>query len=134
MSDPQNKRKSSRYARQDSLMAQVTATIQTAAADKMTWPGKTLDISKRGLRIMGNNSLPIGAIVDLWVEIAGMKGKFYLNSEVRWSVVDDRLGYIMGVELREGLGSDIGHWERLFEKKPSTRMQRQTNDAWGNAI
>ena len=134
MSNPQNKRKTSRYARQDSLMAQVTATIQSVTSEKMTWPGKTLDISKRGLRIMGKNSLPIGAIVDLWVEVAGLKGKFYLNSEVRWSVVDDRLGYIMGVELREGLGSDIGHWERLFEKKPSTRMQRQTNDAWGNAF
>jgi len=134
MSDTQNKRKNSRYARQDHLMAQVTGTIQSIESSKMSWPAKTLDISRRGLRILGKNSLPIGAVVDLWVEVAGLKGKFYLNSEVRWSMLDDRLGYIMGVELREGLGSDISHWERLFEKKPSTRMQRQTNDAWGNAI
>lgn len=134
MSNSKNKRRTNRYARQDSLMAQVTATIQSISTDKLTWPAKTLDISRRGLRIMGKNSLPIGAVVDLWVEVAGLKGKFYLNSEVRWSVVDDRLGYVMGVELRECHGSDIGHWERLFEKKPSTRMQRQTIDAWGNAI
>ena len=134
MSNPQNKRKSSRYARQDRLMAQVTASTQSIDADKVSWPAKTLDISKKGLRILGSSSLPIGAVVDLWVEVAGLKGKFYLNSEVRWSLVDDRLGYVMGVELREGIGSDISHWERLFEKKPSTRMQRQTNDAWGNAI
>ena len=134
MSKPQNQRKNNRYARQDQLMAQVTSQMYSADTDKATWQAKTLDISKRGIRILGTNSLPIGSTVDLWVEIAGLKGKFYLNSEVRWSSVDDRLGYIMGVELREGLGSDISHWERLFEKKPSTRMQRHTNDAWGNAI
>ena len=134
MLNPQNKRKTSRYARQDRLMAQVTASIQAVDTAKKSWPAKTLDISKRGLRILGSNSLPIGAVVDLWIEVAGLKGKFYLSSEVRWSRMDDRLGYIMGVELREGLGSDIGHWERLFEKKPSTKMQRKTNDAWGNAI
>lgn len=134
MSNPQNKRKASRYARQDRVMAQVTASVQATDIEKMSWPAKTLDISKRGLRIIANSSLPIGAVVDLWVEVAGLKGKFYLNSEVRWATVDDRLGYVMGVELREGMGSDIGHWERLFEKKPSTKMQRKTNDAWGNAI
>lgn len=134
MLNPQNKRKTSRYARQDRLMAQVTASIQPIDAAKKSWPAKTLDISKRGLRILGSDSLPIGAVVDLWVEVAGLKGKFYLSSEVRWSRIDDSLGHIMGVELRDGLGSDIGHWERLFEKKPSTKMQRKTNDAWGNAI
>lgn len=134
MQNPQNKRKSNRYARQDRLMAQVTGSVQATDIEKMSWPAKTLDISKRGLRIIGSSSLPIGAVVDLWVEVTGLKGKFYLNSEVRWARIDDRLGYIMGVELREGHGSDISHWERLFEKKPSTRMQRQTIDAWGNAI
>jgi PilZ domain len=134
MQSPQNKRKSNRYARQDRLMAQVASSVQTTGIEKMSWPARTLDISKRGLRIIGKSSLPIGAVVDLWVEVAGLKGKFYLNSEVRWASVDDRLGFIMGVELREGHGSDIGHWERLFEKKSSTRMQRKTNDAWGNAI
>lgn len=133
MSNVQNNRKNSRYARQDRLMSQVTASIQSVDVDKVTTPGKTLDISKRGLRIRSNDSVPIGSMLDLWVEISGLKGKFYLSSEVRWSKLDDRLGHIMGVELREGLGSDIVQWERLFEKKPSTRMQRKTNDAWGNA-
>ena len=134
MINPENQRKSSRFARQDRLLAQVTASMQSTEPEKMSWPAKTLDISRRGVRILSNSSLPIGAVVDLWIEIAGLKGKFYLSSEVRWSRLDNRLGYIMGVELREGLGSDIGHWERLFEKKPSTRMQRQTNDTWGNAV
>ncbi|MDH5424849.1 MAG: PilZ domain-containing protein [Gammaproteobacteria bacterium] len=134
MLNAHNKRKASRYARQDRVMAQVMASIQPDDTAKKSWPAKTLDISKRGLRILGSDSLPIGAVVDLWVEIAGLKGKFYLSSEVRWSRVDDRLGPIMGVELREGLGSDIGHWQRLFDKKPTTKMQRKTNDAWGNAI
>lgn len=134
MSIVQNHRKNSRYARQDRLMAQVTASLHSIDADKATHPAKTLDISKRGLRIMGNDSIPVGSMVDLWVEITGLKGKFYLNSEVRWSKLDDRLGYVMGLELCEGLGSDINHWERLFEKKSSTRMYRKTNDAWGNAL
>ena len=134
MSKLENHRRNNRYARQDHLMAKQTISLLSSDPETHTWPAKTLDISKRGLRIIGGNSLPIGAVVDLWVEISGLKGKFYLNSEVRWSRLDDRLGYIMGMELREGLGSDIGHWERLFEKKPSTRMQRKTNDAWGNAI
>jgi len=134
MSTVQNHRKNNRYARQDRLLAQVTASLHSVESEAATRPAKTLDISKRGLRIMGNDSIPVGAMVDLWVEIAGLKGKFYLNSEVRWSKIDDRLGYVMGLELCEGLGSDIGHWERLFEKKSSTRMQRKTNDAWGNAL
>ena len=134
MTDVQNNRKNSRYARQDRVMAQVTASMLPTDTDKATVPGKTLDISKRGLRIIGKDSVPVGSMMDLWVEISGLKGKFYLSSEVRWSKIDDRLGYIMGVELREGLGSDIIQWERLFEKKPSTRMHRQTNDAWGNAV
>lgn len=129
-----NNRKNSRFARQDRLLTQVTASLHSNEPDKSTRPAKTLDISKRGLRIMGNDSIPVGAMVDLWVEIAGLKGKFYLNSEVRWSKLDKRLGYVMGLELCEGLGSDITHWERLFEKKSSTRMHRKTSDAWGNAL
>ena len=50
MSNPQNKRKSSRYARQDRLMAQVTASTQSIDVDKASWPAKTLDISKKGLQ------------------------------------------------------------------------------------
>ena len=134
MLKPLNHRKNNRYARQDRLTAKVLASLQPVNREKTSWPAKTLDISRRGLRIMGGDSLPIGSVLDLWVEIAGLKGQFHLNSEVRWSSVDDRLGYVMGVELREGLGSDIGHWERLFEKKPSTRTQRKSTDAWGNAI
>lgn len=134
MLKPLNHRKNNRYARQDSLTAQVMASLQPVNSETNSWPAKTLDISRRGLRIMGGDSLPIGSVLDLWVEIAGLKGQFHLNSEVRWSNIDDRLGYVMGVELREGLGSDIGHWERLFEKKSSTRMQRKSIDAWGNAI
>ncbi|MDH5516469.1 MAG: PilZ domain-containing protein [Gammaproteobacteria bacterium] len=134
MLKPFNNRKNNRYARQDRITAQVLASMQPGYGDKNSWPAKTLDISRRGLRIMGGDSLPVGSVLDLWVEIAGLKGKFHLNSEVRWSSIDDRLGYVMGVELREGLGSDIGHWERLFEKKSSNRTRHGKTDAWGNAI
>lgn len=134
MPEIKNHRKNTRYAREDKIYAQVTSSLFHLHNQGSTLPGRAIDISKRGLRILTGDSIPIGCTVDLWVEVTGLKGKFYLNSEVKWSRLDDRHGYVMGVELREGLGSDIGHWERLFEKKRSTRPQQVMSDAWGNAI
>ena len=130
----QNQRHSPRYIRTDKLYAQVTSAVFHPEAEGATLPGQAVEISKRGLRIQTSDSIPVGCMVDLWIEVEGLKGKFYLNSEVKWSRLDHVKGYVMGVELREGIGSDIGHWERLFEKKRSTKPQRKSIDAWGNAI
>lgn len=132
-SNAKKNRKNPRYRRDEKLFAQITASIFQPENEGSTLAGKTLDISRRGMRISTHDSIPVGCMVDLWVNMVGMRGKFYLNSEVKWSRIDDRVGYVMGVELREGVGSDIGNWERLFAKKSSTEVPRTlTEDVWGN--
>jgi hypothetical protein len=93
-------------------------------------PGKvarcdTLDVSHSGLRVRLDESVTVGAILQIGVELPGENEPFYLVGQVRWRMRDKEHpgSWIAGFEVLNALGSDIDHWEaalmEMDERTPS---------------
>lgn len=93
-------------------------------------PGKvarcdTLDVSHSGLRVRLDESVTVGAILQIGVELPGETEPFYLVGQVRWRMRDKEHpgSWIAGFEILNALGSDIAHWEaalmEMDERAPS---------------
>lgn len=85
-------------------------------------PGKvarcdTLEVSRNGLRVRLGESVTVGAILQIGVELPGKSEPFYLVGQVRWRMQDkDRPGtWVAGFEVLNALGSDIEQWEAALE-------------------
>lgn len=77
-----------------------------------------LDISANGLQIELDQEAPQGCVLDLWVEVAGRSGRFFLSGEVRWCFQEEgRSKYIIGVELTEGASTDAVEWADLISER-----------------
>ena len=81
-------------------------------------PGKvarcdTLDVSHSGLRVRLSESVSVGAILQIGVELPGENEPFYLVGQVRWRMQDkeQRGSWVAGFEILNALGSDVEHWE-----------------------
>ncbi|MFT4872303.1 PilZ domain-containing protein [Congregibacter sp.] len=81
-------------------------------------PGKvarcdTLDVSQSGLRVRLDESVTVGAILQIGVELPGENEPFYLVGQVLWRMRDKEHpgSWIAGFEVLNALGSDIEHWE-----------------------
>lgn len=81
-------------------------------------PGKvarcdTLDVSHSGLRVRLRESVSVGAILQIGVELPGENEPFYLVGQVRWRMQDkeQRGSWVAGFEILNALGSDVEHWE-----------------------
>ena len=68
-----------------------------------------------GLQFRTSAPLPVGALLDLWVDISSRPGKFFLAGEVRWTRpgrpdADGNATWNIGVQLKSGAATDILHW------------------------
>ena len=70
----------------------------------------TLDISRGGLKISCDQEMPVGCVIDLWVDDSARPGKFFLSSEVRWTREKQAGDFHVGVKLLEGAATDIEEW------------------------
>lgn len=109
-----DKRMHPRLESDDRLFTQVVL-----SADDPDLVGKTLsctaiNMSVGGIQFRANGPLPIGALLDLWVDISSRPGKFFLAGEVRWTRLaepeDDEPVWHIGVQLKSGAATDILHW------------------------
>ena len=80
-------------------------------------------MSVGGIQFRTTEPVPVGTLLDLWVDVASRPGKFFLAGEVRWSRPtgendenDDQLHFI-GVQLKTGAATDILDW-REFHGAP----------------
>lgn len=81
-------------------------------------PGKvarcdTLEVSQSGLRVRLSESVTVGAILQIGIELPGETEPFYLVGQVRWRMQDKENpgSWIAGFEVLNALGSDIAQWE-----------------------
>lgn len=81
-------------------------------------PGKvarcdTLEVSHSGLRVRLGESVTVGAILQIGIELPGETEPFYLVGQVRWRMQDKENpgSWIAGFEVLNALGSDIAQWE-----------------------
>lgn len=93
----------------DRLFLQVVVCVPDARLVSLTLSGVASDMSASGIRVRCPRALPIGSLVDLWIDVEGHIGKFFLAGEVRWTDLEGE-GHIIGVELRQGAATDIAEW------------------------
>jgi Tfp pilus assembly protein PilZ len=91
------------------------------AADEPELVGATLsctavNMSLGGIQFKTTQSVPVGTLLDLWVDVSSRPGKFFLAGEVRWSrptMEQDENGvelHFVGVQLKSGAATDITDW------------------------
>lgn len=111
-----DKRIHPRLESDDRLFTQVVL-----AADEPELVGATLsctavNMSLGGIQFKTTQSVPVGTLLDLWVDVSSRPGKFFLAGEVRWSrptMEQDENGvelHFVGVQLKSGAATDITDW------------------------
>ena len=111
-----DKRMHPRLESDDRLFTQVVL-----AADEPELVGATLsctavNMSLGGIQFKTTQPVPIGTLLDLWVDVSSRPGKFFLAGEVRWSRPTSDLDengtelHFVGVQLRPGAATDITDW------------------------
>ena len=101
-------RREIRRVREDRLFLQVVD-CDDGDLVGMTLSCDTVDVSANGLKVCSEKAVPVGAILDLWVDDSQRPGKFFLASRVRWSRGDSGT-FQLGVELIESTATDIVEW------------------------
>ena len=114
-----DKRVHARLESDDRLFTQVVF-----ASDQPELVGTTLsctavNMSVGGIQFRTTEPVPVGTLLDLWVDVASRPGKFFLAGEARWSRPtgendenDDQLHFI-GVQLKTGAATDILDWREF---------------------
>ena len=79
---------------------------------------RTLDVSREGLRVTVEQPLPVGAILQLGVELPAMADTLFLVGEVRWSHplpgTEAQPSWSAGLAMLNADESDIDNWVALL--------------------
>lgn len=98
----------------DRLFTQVVLSGDAPDLIGTTLSCKAVNLSVGGIQFRADRSVPTGALLDLWVDVASRPGKFFLSGEVRWTrpVADDSgdQEWYVGVQLKSGAATDILDW------------------------
>lgn len=110
-----DKRMHPRLESDDRLFTQVVLSADDPDLVGTTLSCTAINMSVGGIQFATGTPLPIGALLDLWVDISSRPGKFFLAGEVRWTRPgeaesnDPDLWHI-GVQLKSGAATDIINW------------------------
>lgn len=110
-----DKRMHPRLETDDRLFTQVVLSAEDPDLVGTTLSCTAVNMSVGGIQFSTATALPIGALLDLWVDISSRPGKFFLAGEVRWSRPSepDEMGnaqWLIGVQLKSGAATDILDW------------------------
>lgn len=107
------RRTARRRSRDERLLVQIVSAVGAPELAGATLPSRTCDVSAGGLGLWLGQPLTPGVRIELWVNVSGIPGKFFLCGEVRWSraVAPD---YLHGIELIPVPGDDLARWQRCF--------------------
>ncbi len=117
-----NRRASARQQSSERLFAQVVLSEQ---ADGMSTSGATLrctttDCSQEGIAFVAERPIPIGAMIDIWVDTRTRPGKMFLSGQVCWcsvpsfTISDPDGGHQVGVQLLSSPATDLQEWQSIL--------------------
>ncbi len=109
-----DRRREPRYECQERLFVQVVACADRPDLVGRTEAGDVIDVSGSGIHFCTELELPVGTLVDIWVDIASRPGKFFLSGEVRWNGSAKAGVHACGVELEDGPATDFAAWRALL--------------------
>ena len=78
---------------------------------------ETLEVSEGGLRVRLCESVSVGAILQVGIELPGKDEPFYLVAQVRWRRKDteDDGCWLAGFEILNAEGSDVAQWSAALQ-------------------
>lgn len=117
-----DKRHHPRLESDDRLFVQVVLCSSDPGLVGTTISCDAVNLSMGGIQFHTHLEIPVGALLDLWVDIRSRPGKFFLAGEIRWVRPDAETdgGWIVGVQLKPGAATDIVEW-REFHVQASAR-------------
>ena len=110
--NPQDKRVEARAITGERLFVQITQAEDKTLIGR-TMPCKAVDASAHGIKFLADDFVPVGCLLDLWVDDESRPGKFFLSGDVRWAQKAGKLSTMVGVRLQEGLATDFESWKDL---------------------
>ncbi len=111
-----DKRLHPRLENDDRLFTQVVLSADQPELVGSTLACTAVDMSLGGIQFKTSELMPVGTLLDLWVDVATRPGKFFLAGEVRWTRPageSDANGndlHFVGVQLKTGAATDIQDW------------------------
>lgn len=114
-----DKRMHPRLESDDRLFTQVVLAADQPDIVGMTLSCAAVNMSVGGIQFRTTEPVPVGTLLDLWVDVATRPGKFFLSGEVRWSRPTgetDTNGlelHFIGVQLKKGAATDISDWREF---------------------
>lgn len=114
-----DKRMHPRLESDDRLFTQVVLAAEKPDIVGMTLSCAAVNMSVGGIQFRTTEPVPVGTLLDLWVDVASRPGKFFLCGEVRWSRPTgerDTNGlelHFIGVQLKTGAATDISDWREF---------------------
>lgn len=112
-----DRRRHLRTESRDRLFAQLVASPDHPELVGITLAGIADNVSVGGLQFSTDRDLPIGTLVDLWVDVHSRPGKFFLTGEVRWTRDNNDGAWYIGVKLHQGTATDVEEWERYHRRR-----------------
>ena len=81
---------------------------------------KTLNVSRGGLLVILDQEVPVGAILQIGVDLSDDEQTLYLAAEVRWCTRAEesgmrRDGWYAGFQVINSEGSDVERWVNLIK-------------------
>lgn len=114
-----DKRLHPRLESDDRLFTQVVLAAEQPDLVGTTLACTAVNMSVGGIQFRTTEAVPVGTLLDLWVDVASRPGKFFLSGEVRWSRPtgeQDENGqelFFVGVQLKTGAATDIIDWREF---------------------
>ena len=111
-----DKRLHPRIESDDRLFTQVVLSAEEPDLVGTTLSCTAVNLSVGGVQFVTNTHVPVGSLLDLWVDVSSRPGKFFLAGEVRWSRPTGDVNHrgedewIIGVQLKSGAATDLIDW------------------------
>ena len=100
------------------LFVQITQANDKDLVGK-TMACKAIDASAHGIKFLADDFIPVGCLLDLWVDDKSRPGKFFLSGDTRWTQKVGRVSTMVGVRLQDGLATDIESWKENHPVSPA---------------
>ena len=108
------RRQHPRLERDEKLLLEITGCDQDDSLLGISIPCSAVDASASGLKLCSTErAIGPGIELDLWINIDGRSGKYFLSGKVMWSL-PAKGGHCAGVKLLELDNTDIRDWQALF--------------------
>ncbi len=111
-----DKRSHPRLESDDRLFSQVVLSADEPDLVGTTLSCTAINMSMGGIQFKTTQAVPVGTLLDLWVDVSSRPGKFFLAGEVRWNRPTSEYDgngtelHFVGVQLKSGAATDILDW------------------------